>query len=595
MRRSGILRALIYVSLGGAAVSCGGGSAVAPPSVGGRPEPRASASTDFPSRSELERLLGSANAREDVEAAEIADLDEWTMVGTLPTHIGATPAAPADGPLLAVRAMVGTELPPDDETAQLDCVAAQSVELRARFGDRDFPADIAEFVTGRCGSSGVHGSRSAWIDFDGAAPSPEDIQRVGDLLVQGIRESELGRSQGGWGVATHVDASAGRFYVLVQYALRPELVEPTPIAVAGDSVEIAGMLDQRWSELDAWVTIGDHDVARCAVDPAPVSPAYRIVCPLDRSDDRANIQLYDHRPGELLAQGVLSVTVSPSGSPQSAYRRDAANGDIRGTDDASIVAAINAARAAAELPPVTLAVAQSVTVSRAAALLVHPDDALRDRVQRGVLAGWDVEGRVADVGMTVQPISGLHSASEFVSAAALSAGARSLIFGSQFDSVAIGVGREAGVTELAIVGYSTLAESDVNAAHIEVEDLVALRRSACGVGPAGPMSAAVAAVLGRQAAALDRSGRLPSPADVVDAVREHIDTGFQTYVATASDVEHLLIPDDVLCAPALEFALELAPYRPDDSPHWGLAALWVFVASGGSDVVATAAPAGARE
>ncbi|MDQ3033028.1 MAG: hypothetical protein M3Y87_11460 [Myxococcota bacterium] len=177
-----------------------------------------------------------------------------------------------------------------------------------------------------------------------------------------------------------------------------DLTNPAPL-VEGDGVVLRGRLTTPASRVEAYVTFGPADFARCTVATEIALPELAIRCPMHLSDTQARVEIVAFEEGRMLGHAVgrvllrrdAATTVAPLAVDPSLASAGSSPALIE-----ALLARANALRAQTGRAPLSLELAQSATVQGlvptwlAAELGAQTD--IAELIALGVMAGWDVSG-----------------------------------------------------------------------------------------------------------------------------------------------------------------------------------------------------------
>jgi hypothetical protein len=344
----------------------------------------------LPTADDIDEMLTSPSPQK-VPRGESHEPEHWDLAGPLPRFGGSTRRAP----VTAVERRLVDERADLVLTEQHVCTAREVGRVATR--SRVLPGKrLFNFLAGACGLT-----TSTWsvviLPF-AAHVKDETIAEDPDLLehIRGLPDgAHVGlavvRADGRIvvGVIAHVPA-----FVADDFSLVPD---------ATGHVVVEGIAREPISDLRAFGTLGATEVAECVRDPVVVSPRVRLVCPVDRRDATAIVDVMHMRPGQVLAPPLFTALLRPSGIEPLHFRGDGAIDDEgSGSAVERIARAVNARRRDAGLTELAVS---------------FPQSALAARIGRGFL-----EARLAGATAVVEGLSRAMIAGTAIDAAVISWG-----------------------------------------------------------------------------------------------------------------------------------------------------------------------------
>lgn len=525
----------------------------------------APADLKFPTRERL-ATLGAAKTPPPAAPASIAPVDTWTLAGPFPDRVGAddaAPAAPVEVLVAALPAVKGVRF-----TAQMTCIARETARFVAeRQGEP--PMALRNHIGGRCGAPFV-----GYGDIRLRGDVPADV--ADDALVAQWRpdvERLVGDARVGAGDVAGVALArvGGRAVIVLAYDDQPERFAGAPQSPGADTVRLEGVASKNYERVVALVTAGQYGVAECPADLAVKAPAWAFDCPLVRTDDVAWVSVAGWEPDRFLGETVFRAMLRPSGEPATTWTRPGTLAPrpfdpSRGAED--YVALVNGVRASLGLAPVALEVAQSRVV---AGLLPHfraateaKDGAARDELALGVIAGWDVVGRIERGHLLVDASSGSRDLGDLLGSALTVPHERVALLTPGISRVALALDGDAGGVQLLAGAYQMHREAPPKAERELVVKQLARQRKAAGFDELRLLEAQGDDVLKQL-----ELGKL-TPEDAVHTlgrrVSDRYKTGVFTWFGLSDDIEHILLPKEAIEDPSLKVAVFLGRYREPDRP-----------------------------
>ncbi len=378
-----------------------------------------------------------------------------------------------------------------------------------------------------------------------------------------------------------------RAAIALVFAPRSVRLESVPLVPVDGKVVLRGELTNPASSVRAMVTRGRFGYEVCVKDVDLQPPRFAIECPVSAEDPSARIEVAAFQEGRELGDIEVDLTVYPAGKPEQPYAHAPASADGLPSGDAAISAAllggINAVRTEAALPGVRSAEAQSRTATQLApyyfASRYGGDSAVADKVALGLLAGWDVDGMVREGHFGAQ-WSYERDVAAFVEAAIASPFGREALLDPQAVQIALGPLVDKDNPGFGAV-FGTYAMIDAtgrtdNAAAV-VARLTKLRGKIKRPPPAAAteLDEVLADVTTRVQAGLSLGDALSrtSSKSVEVIQRGSVQAGY----VTASSVDKLEFPSELLSAHDLRLGVGVAHYKPEGSPWTKLAVFFVIV------------------
>jgi hypothetical protein len=424
------------------------------------------------------------------------------------------------------------------------------------------------------------------------------------------------KDQVGAGMAARVPPSAkhagfwfgrqgGRAVALVVFESTPVTLKPlAPVPDFNGDLAIEGQLEGDAAAFAGYVNQGRFGVRGCLVDPSVLRPRFRISCRMAAEDDTAWIQIVYTAPRSVLALPIVQVLARRDAHKPLLYSEapyapshPVADGAAFGP---AVLAALNATRAQAGLPPVRLAEAESATAARvarqyfAAALgVVGLGDAgptaLDDMntIALGLLAGWQVAGTIRDGTFYSAIVPHARDAGRWVdSALALPLG-RQALMGADIDEVALGAAMFDDPKALGAVacGYRFHRSNDHTADVQHLFERIATARQRMNLPPLVRLKG-MDAVLRRELARVQEGARTPVTALHASLEQATNLAGAPTrgIVVETTSLDALEIPPQVLAQPRLELEIGVTHYKPPGAAWAQLVIVVVYVSPRGVEI-----------
>lgn len=522
----------------------------------------------FPSRSALQAVLG-ARLDGDLAPPEVR-VATWDLAGPFPDAVGVTPvAAPTtwEQPMVARGAVV---------SEQMRC-AAREIGRFYLANERNAPASLRRFVLSRCGATAIDVTVGAMLgEVDPAAPDDQVFESRRQAIEAMAAKTPRGIEAGLWLGREGGDAA------VVQVMARP-LVQITSAPRVADSagwLRIEGEVLGAAESVDVLINQGAWAVERCALDPMVVAPRFAAYCAPRADDAIAWIEVAAFPPNRVLGSGVFRHLVWPAGRPPMSYQRRVHASATSGEDPrADIAALIAEARRTSGLGPLKLDRGQS---QLARGLAPHyfranaaGDGRTTDTVALGLMAGWDVSGRIQR-GWFQSQLVGTTDLGELLGEMFERPFGRRVLLNPHATVLAIGetVDPDKGMLGALFATYATVENFDPVAARATARAVLDKQRKLAKLGPSAPMSHAQPAVddacqrLGR--------GEVSARDAMDDALSDSMSvmTSAAGYLAGASVLAEVDLPPKLVTSPH-PVALCVALYQVPGSPWWSHAVIAV--------------------
>jgi hypothetical protein len=349
----------------------------------------------FPTPAELEAIAAKPAPQGPADPVETAKVSSWTMTGTPPTSTAPIPYAGDEPHARAFAELVRKSGKGRRETAPMACVASELATFLASGTEGTLPADVQGFIVSRCGGTSDAIGWGTYKIPDAKKARPYEAEILQDILGHVPEGAHVGAGF----------ALAGDEGVFVVAYGAPELVIDDFEMAQGKtgSVRVQGTSrgDTEW--VSAMITQGELGAKLCRrVFEGLEKREVAFECPTRPDDPAARIEILAAPPGALLGHQVAALFLSPDGSLPTTYtvRADALPVDDTDFSSASIVAAVNKLRERAKLRPLESSEAQNQVLENLFDhLLGAESEDLRNKITLGLMAGYRVDGVIADASL----------------------------------------------------------------------------------------------------------------------------------------------------------------------------------------------------
>jgi hypothetical protein len=583
------MRTSRIAGIGGAVVAaflvgCAGG----PSAPDARTEEARGPAAGFPTQEELEELA-EAPFQGTVTDSDARDVERWELAGPFPDRLDERrfdDASPWEALLTdAAERRAGLVL----LTEAMHCVAREIGGFYLEMGG--VPSrNLKRYITARC-QAGVESVGIRYLHTD-IRPEMTDAQLFAqwrEHFEAMIAEQLLGGpvTAGVWFGRTEDESIA-----LVATGTRAVRLDPVETALGADHrVVVRGETLRPTEEIWAVMNHGRYRTTRCEPKPGVALPRFHFICNANPDDTSAWLILEVRPPGRLMGRIGANVLVWPSGEADDVYRRpsfgDAEPVENEETAAQGFVAMLNSVRESAELPELTLDIAQSET---ATALAPHffaawfdaSAGAVADLVALGMIAGWEVDGIVQNAQMSASWAPQSDDLATLLATALEYPSSREVLLSPGADRIAIGPlleRSEENASIAAVFGtYSLFSEEDHDADVQRV--LRQLREARRERGRRAPQIAVDVAHLSIVAASDVQAGAEPeeSLGDLIQASAEILQRPVQGWVAQVSDLADLTFPEGFLTDPDISVAIGVSHFKPEGEA-WGRYVVMMVVAA----------------
>jgi hypothetical protein len=528
--------------------------------------------TVFPTRDVVAKLA-AAPVPAKLSDDHAKDVPSWELMGPLPDAVERAPAQD-DSPWGKLFQEVAA--PRGDAallTEAMRCVARENAAFY--LANDALPAEMLErFITARCGApTGLAGSALQTITGDASIPD-EKIYQQFHAKIRETAAKLLGGGRYEAGLA--YVRKGGKAVIAISVVPQTVRLERTPLAVGADgNVVIRGEVIGQAASLRGLINRGKHGYAECTASTTVPLPRFVITCPASREDEVAWLMVNAYPPGRVLGSPVVEMMVWPSGAPGKTYAKLARGGapaSASSTDE--LLAEINRVRAEAKLPTLRLAEAETRTAAQLAphyfgAVEGGKDDGVADQVALGLVAGWEVEGMVRTGNFVSTWVNDAASWAEVVRAAIARPIGRVAIFDPTAERVAVGPTGTAGGRGVVL---STYALFD-GYRHDDDARILAARIGAARVERGLLQPQLVVELNGeaeRAAKSVQAGARAPLEAlsDLLGHASERFGRSVRGWVAEASSLDRIRLPQELLAQPSLVLGIGAAHHRPPGAA-WG--------------------------
>ncbi|MFO0592089.1 MAG: hypothetical protein U0441_31390 [Polyangiaceae bacterium] len=554
-------------------------SALAAASVacGGAPKPG-----NFPTKADLADLA-TAPPPSDLFQKGAVDAERWQLTGPLPDAVESS-VTDDTSPWTQTLVDVISARPGQVVASRgMACVARQIAAFAA---EKDaLPASpLVRFMTARCGVPSTSIGMSLLTQEVPEDTSDKEIYAGWEEKVKAALPAGLatGPRLAGIGLVRKGKRAA----LAIAFSARWVKMEDVPLVPEGGKVVLRGELLSTAATVLGLVTRGRFGYEQCVRDVDLQLPKFAIECPVSPDDPTARIEVAAFQEGRELGDRVIDLGVYPAGKLDLEYTHTAASSDALPEGDAlpaAMLKGINDVRASAGLPAVTSSAAESRTAAQLApyyfASLQTGDAGVSDKVALGLLAGWDVEGQVRE-GHFGAVWSYERDVQSLVEAAIASPFGRETLLDPRASRVALGpvIDKEGKAFGAVFSTYSLIdATGQADSASAVLARLTKLRGKIKRPAPAiaSELDPVLADVTARVETGLSLEEALKrTTSKSIELIRRG---SVKSYVATASSVDKLEFPSEILATSDLRLGVAVARYRPEGSPWTRLAVFFVIL------------------
>ncbi len=491
--------------------------------------------------------------------------------GQLPAQIEHAPQGFWEGLLASHAARRGGAVRLTEPMACLARLAGQYVLEKQALPGRG----TLDFLAARCGAADPR--RGYWYAIQplGGDESEEQIQQHLRATTEDALEKALAGERLDAGI--WFGRQTRRAVALLVHARPMARLESLPAAPGPDGhVVLRGELLRSADRIEALVNRGHYGFRRCAVDPSVALPRFAVDCETDPADESEVLEIAAFPPRHVMGPVVIRTTIWPGGKLPAGYRPPAATGARPGTPPrdlaAGLVACLNQVRASAGLAPVVLAPAQSET-----AVLLAPHYFAAESTQQadqvdaiavGVMAGWQVEGRVRAGHFTSGWTADTASEAGLIGTVLERPSAREALLDPDVRTVAVGAVREEGRLGAVFGTYAFLEAAAPGAEAAAVMRRIDEARSRRALPPTQVLEG-----LSREVADIalsvdrgERTSRAAVQAVLDRATRTGSSGRVYSWAGYGDRLDRIALPEEVVSAPAVRVAVGVAHCRPKGSP-----------------------------
>jgi hypothetical protein len=542
----------------------------------------------FPAKSELDQLP-SLPAPPDAFGVDDVPVDAWHSVESPAADdpSGYVDASSWGGLARSIASKKG------DSVRLSPALRCAAVEIARFFVEKGGPPteSLRRFLVARCGATSPDATPIASRLSGGESATDAEIYDRVSGQLRGLIEKRLDGGPSALGLATF--RKGPHFVAVAVVGSDPVMFGPfAHIADASRHVVLRGTLRARVADAVALVNRGDYATAFCERDPRPRLPEFTFSCELGEADKTAWAQLLVRHEGRVMLESVADFLVGDSDLAQAEFRPRALGPPAPVNDAASLsstlLAAVNRARVAAKLAPLTLESKQSADNAHLAGTLIdattkHKDDDA-DRIALGLLAGWDIEGTIRSGGLFVGLVAPTRDAMAWLDYALERPSSRNVLLDPDAGRIAIGPVLPGDAPALgAVVSTYALFESpnhEADAARVVAR--VKAERARRGRAPLSSFEAATAlADPMKHVLAGDAEPTAALHAGIRSLAQRTSGT-VHGFVAEVNDVDRVPIPEAILEAPKGAFAIAVTHHRVKGAAWGQYAVFYLLVTDSGS-------------
>jgi hypothetical protein len=318
---------------------------------------------------------------------------------------------------------------------------------------------LQRWMVGRCGGTNVF----YWTGWSVAALPPGGLHsELPAELVKNLVPGLIGpmpRSRA-FGVGAQ---AVGPYAVFVLALAEPAAMARTQGPDASGNVRVDGKFLQPVEAFRAIINQGRTGTGSCAVDENVALPEFTLVCKMAPTDGEAWIDIVAASPGAFLEAPVAEVLAMRPDKRSSPYRRPFVR--LPPTHDRvqALLAAINALRRRAGIPPLTFEPSQSSVVDAIYPRLFHVqvgiDDVTDEKLRMGLLAGRKVSGIIRS-GRICLGIAYAGTAGDWLAARLVQPVSREVLMDPEAEVIALATHSDKAVGfGAAVITYSLFHES----------------------------------------------------------------------------------------------------------------------------------------
>lgn len=428
---------------------------------GSAPPPK----NQYPSRAEVMAL--TAGQVPEVKLKTTSKyVERWRLSDSLPEKIGQTTRNPESiWERYIVDNLKGQGVSLSEE---LGCAGRETQRFVLANGQNPHES-LEAFIRGRCG---VTLSMFSWLGWSIERGSEQEHfeQHKADLLktVQELIALEKIEE-----LSVNYSTNGSTTLLQIFYGQRHARLEPMSNRMGkdGEIVMRGEVITEGGDGVFAMITRGEFDAARCITDPDIKLPHFEVRCQGIPGDTHARVTLNLGRKGKIFSWSIAELLFWGA-EPQAEYRSSMIRGFLAEHGDVPVVGEsqlsnallekINHVRAYLRYAPLTLDVAQTQTLQRAAPFLFtkiyedkEQEETRKDKLYRGLEAGWDVSTPITD-GHFLTDKSGSDSVVDIVSSFLEGPWGRYMLLQRRADVLSIGGVVKDGRAMVALFTYERL-------------------------------------------------------------------------------------------------------------------------------------------
>ncbi|HEV8246711.1 MAG TPA: hypothetical protein VGP93_13125 [Polyangiaceae bacterium] len=535
----------------------------------------------FPSRARLDAIAQSTLLGTGGKEQPTVSVDSWDMA--------VAPAAPSPENDLLQGSSQGRRL---RATPELTCAAREIGRFFATKGGMP-DQQLQDHLLGQCGDAHPGHSLEFWT-FDQASGASDQAlleQLRGDVAKFSASLADHPYDGG----AALVRANDKAVFAAVVARRYVELAPLSNVSPDG-TVVITGTLYDKVAAVHGLLTSGAHAVAPCTFDRSLRLPQFRMTCKMADGDASAWIDLQLLEPERVLSRSVLRVLARRTPEPQP-FSVPPSDPSAVPTDPQSfrmnLLGVINRLRAEAGMAELRLEDRQSQQHQKLAPYFFNSaarDSGYLDDIALGLMAGWDVQGTIRDGSFYGVALSGTLSAERWLGHLLEYPGARSLIFDPDARAVAIGPMLDPHTSSLGALlsTYSFFESPDHSAERKRLIEMIAQARALAHSSPASareePSLKSAASQVFQGA---DTGAALQQAMEAIGR-RDHAQV--QGMLFETLSLDSVQIPNELIRASSLTYALEVTHVRHPDSA-WGNLVVLIVISRPGTTSAGAGAPA----
>ena len=579
----------------GLLAGCAGGSGVSVP--------------EFPGRQEVAQME-SVEAPDEYFDGKRVSVDRWEMKGPLPDQLGHAPSTGETYLSERLHALVAEVNPVETMISkQMNCIARQLGLFRLEHGALPDPI-LESYLTSRCGVPDTIVGMTRW-DMNDVADL--DDRELVDALWSNekhgqkvLRDAVQGKNRV---VGAALVRRGSKALILVTHDTKQVDIEPRPlIQPEGDTIHLRGRLLSPEHNPYGRVTIGPFDAGDCEPVDDAEPPRFHLRCPRSPQDSNTKVVVGQTHPENFFGDSVLGARIwrdtdeadtfriSPIGAivASADKRLSASNGPSTSfeidSDQAMrrFMALVNEVRDEAGLEPMELHSAQSREVRRLAGhLLVAPSsnqpggktrDGVRDRVIRGLAAGWEVEAPISGAEFAVYSLS-RPTVAAMLARGLDAPGGRNALLTEKRDLLAAALVPDKSRDGIGFAGfaYTGVPEAKFSQRRSHIVDQINAERQARGI-PEFDVDGATFVDCRRIAQRLEAGSLGVGQAQnrLIEAAVDEWGANVSSNLMVTQSLEDITVPSRLLDVGISKAALVVAPFQPEGAAWTSYAIMWVI-------------------